>query len=139
MNPNTTVQHFYLRLSNDGKTTKHGVPIPAEYLGQPVGVIAFRAHAPGIVAVSGSMVSRKDTFVKRTGVAKAHGRLADDDNCLHISVDELKQIQPQELVAQLGLMTRTGNHFNQVNWSKAQHTKASAIESFEARQAQVPA
>lgn len=133
-------QHFYLRLSNEGRTTKHGTPIPSEYLGAPVGVIAFRANAnPGFVVVSGSMVSRKDTFVKKTGVAKALGRLNNDDTTLTLSLDELKSISASDLAAKLGLYTRTGNHFAYVNWNRANSTKASAIESFEARQAQVPA
>ncbi len=133
-------QHFYLRLSNDGRTTKHGTPIPSEYLGAPVGVIAFRANTdPGSVVVSGSMVSRKDTFVKKTGVAKALGRLNNDDTTITLTLDELKNISASDLAAKLGLYTRTGNHFRYVNWNRANSTKASAIESFEARQAQAPA
>lgn len=133
-------QHFYLRLSNDGRTTKHGTPIPNEYLGAPVGVIAFRASEnPGAVVVSGSMVSRKDTFVKKTGVAKAIGRLHNDDSTITLTLDELKATSAVDLAAKLGLFTRTGNYFTQVNWLRANSTKASAVESFEARQAQVPA
>ncbi|RTL07792.1 hypothetical protein EKK58_01205 [Candidatus Dependentiae bacterium] len=136
----SATQHFYLRLNTAGLTTKHGTPIPAEYLGAPVGVIAFRANPnPGFVTVAGSMVSRKDTFIKKTGVAKALGRLNDEGSTLDLPLTELKGISTADLAAKLGLFTRNGNHFTQVNWRKADSTKASAIESFEARQAQVPA
>lgn len=133
-------QHFYLRLSNDGRTTKHGTPIPSEYLGAPVGVIAFRASEnPGIVIVSGSMVSRKDMFVKKTGVAKAVGRLNNCDTRLSLTMDELRTTDVAVMATMLGLRSPTGNHFRKVDWSRANSTKASAVESFEARQAQVPA
>lgn len=139
-NSKTATQHFYLRLSNDGRTAKNGTPIPPEYLGAPVGVIAFRASSdPSVVVVSGSMVSRKDVFIKKTGVAKAIGRLANEDNTLTMPISELRALDTSALAAKLGLFTRTGNHFTQVNWIRANSTKASAIESFEARQAQVPA
>lgn len=136
----STVQHFYLRLPNNGQLNKHGVPTPPDHLGRPVGVIAFKmGEDASCVTVSASMVSRKDPFEKKKGVAKAVGRLDTPIHRLHMRLDEFRKTTPAELAARLGLYTRSGNYFSDVDWVKADKTKASAIESFEARLAQTPA
>lgn len=138
-NSKSTTQHFYLRLNNDGRTTKHGTPVPSTYLGAPVGVVAFRASDnPGFVRVAASMVSRKDTFFKKTGVAKAVG-LSKAKGAREIPIEELRNTTTAALAAKLGLYSRSGNYFGQIDWTKADHTKASALESFEARLALKPA
>lgn len=134
---NPFVQHFYLRNLTAGKYTKAGVPIPKEFNGPPVGVIAFQFIPGSRVRVAGSMVSRKDAFVKKTGVAKAHGRLLDVAASLEMPVADFKTHTAASIASMLGLYA-SGNHFCSINWVQADNTKSFAMQSLEAR-VEVPA
>lgn len=135
----TITQHFFLRTSTAGQLTKAGTPIPPEHNGHPVGVIAMTFGPNGNVRFAGSMVSRKDVFVKKTGVAKAHGRLRNEETSVELPAEAFKKADTTFLAAQLGLYTHRGNHFQSVDWSRANKTKASAVESLEARLGLKPA
>ena len=133
---NNNSQHFFLRLQpNDA---------PQAGRGAPVGVIAFKFDPanPKVVHVAGSMVSRKDTFVRDAGVAKAYGRLSSDETHVSMPIDQFKATPIDEIAATIGLHPSYNvntNHFRAVDWKKANITKTSAIDSLEARLAQSPA
>jgi len=133
------VQHFYLRTSTAGLLTKDGAPVPPEHRGHPVGVIAMTFMPNGTIRFSGSLVSKKDVFLKKTGVAKAHGRLANDATAAELPVEQFKTFTTASLAATLGLYTKHGNRFNEIDWQRAELTKLSALDSLEARCGKQPA
>ncbi len=123
------VQYFYIRKANNCSSTHRGAP---------VGVIAFTPDpdAPNVFRVAGSMVSRKDLFVKATGVAKAVGRLNGDYAVF--GKTEFENMPLYQVIANLDLASVRGNFYSEVDWSLGDKTKQSAITSLEARCASTP-
>jgi len=133
------VQHFYLRTSTAGLVGKDGTPVPPDHRGHPVGVLAMTFTPKGTIRFSGSLVSKKDVFLKKTGVAKAHGRLSNDSTSAEVPVDQFKAMDTCLLAATIGLYTRRGNRFHEIDWARAEKTKLSALDSLEARCGKTPA
>ena len=117
---NTNPQYFYLRLEK-GETNCN-----SNHLQPPVGVVAFSQKEDGSIRVAVSIVSKKDQFVKKTGVAKALGRLKSKTQW--IQIDRSAPMSLFDIIVLLipGLgrsyIYDMENNFYGVNWDAAQKT-----------------
>lgn len=120
---NTVSQHFYLRLKTKEEKKK----------GAPVGVILVqKEHGNDTVKIAGSMVSKKDSFAKKTGRAIAAGRL-EKGEYIPSTTDNINQYGAFSTAHDLGLCTVKGNHFLDVDWQKAERDLKSTLDFVEER------
>lgn len=111
--PDRIIQHFYLRLARN--LTK----CPLGHRTPPVGVIVV-SYTGGteVLRLSGSLVSKKDTFIKKAGTAIAINRLRSATKSL-LLLPEVETCSVRCLARLLGLATAKGNYFNSVDWAQA--------------------
>ena len=128
-NPSSKTQHFYLRLARE-----HAV-CPSDHKTHPVGIIAFRKTEDGKLRVAGSMVSKKDMFLKKAAIGIVTGRLNSKAACEY-TPGSLSLSSAEEVAADVGLYTEKANYFNEVDWTEADKTLRTALDIYNKRLAE---
>ena len=117
---NTNPQYFYLRLEKEYTNCN------PEHLQPPVGVVAFSQEQDGGIRVAVSIVSKKDQFVKKTGVAKALGRLKSRTQWIQIDRSVPMYLYDIAVLLVPGLggtsIYSKDNNFYRIDWNAANET-----------------
>lgn len=140
----TPVQYFFLRLPQS-KTCSCALskgPYRKQTSAHPVGVIAFTREKtefdPSLIRVAGSMVSKKDVFDKKIGVARAIGRLKSASKSLTFTEPEFSDISVMGLLDDLNLVPNRGssNYADDLDYDRAEKTFKKTVEVFRSRTCQ---